>query len=128
MLEVNNPIALKEVRAAFERYEKALVTNDIAELDALFWQAPDVVRLGAFENLYGFEQIQQFRRNRSPSDLARSLANTVIVTFGTDFASATTEFTRGGGSPIVGRQTHSWVRFDGGWKIVAAHVSHMALR
>lgn len=123
--KINDPETLKEVQAAFERYERALVGNDIAELDALFWQSEQVVRLGAFENLYGFAQIQEFRKNRSPVGLTRTLANTTITTFGTGFASATTEFTREG-STLIGRQTHSWVRFPDGWKIVAAHVSNMS--
>ena len=35
-MEIDLPEVVAEVRAAFERYEQALVTNDVATLDALF--------------------------------------------------------------------------------------------
>ncbi len=124
MQEVNIPEVLREVTAAFQRYEKALTTNDVTTLDALFWASDQVVRLGATENLYGHAQILKFRKARPSKGLERSLSNTVITTFGTDFATACTEFTRRT-TPRTGRQTHSWVRFPDGWKIVAAHVSWM---
>src|SRR4051794_25043897 len=42
-LEVNRPDVLAAVTAVFERYEAALVTNDVETLDELFWQSPDIV-------------------------------------------------------------------------------------
>jgi AtzH-like len=42
-----------EVKAAFERYEKALVSNDVPVLDELFRDDPRTVRYGATEILYG---------------------------------------------------------------------------
>jgi hypothetical protein len=47
----------------------------------------------------------------------------VITTFGNDFATASTLFRRSGASGKVGRQMQSWARLDGGWRVVAAHVS-----
>ena len=49
----------------------------------------------------------------------------MITTFGRDFATAMTEFTRPAiGSARIGRQSQTWVRFDDGrWRVVAAHVS-----
>jgi hypothetical protein len=101
-----------------------LTGNDVATLDALFWASRHVVRYGATENLYGQEQILAFRKARPSKGLDRSLRNTVITTFGTDFATANTEFTRPG-SDRIGRQSHSWARLPEGWRIVAAHVSWM---
>jgi len=124
MKDINIPDIHRQVTEAFQRYETALTGNDVATLDALFWASDHVVRLGATENLYGHDQILAFRKARSPRGLERSLRNTVITTFGTDFATACTEFTRPG-TDRTGRQTHSWVRFPDGWKIVAAHVSWM---
>ena len=121
---VNDPATLAEVTEAFDRYNLALVENDVETLDALFWRSPHVVRLGMGENLYGHEQILAFRRSRPSKGLARDLANTVVTTFGTDFATANTEFTRDGVIRI-GRQSHSWARLPEGWRIVAAHVSLM---
>lgn len=124
MQEINRPEVLAEVTSAFERYEAALTGNDVAALDALFWQSAEVVRYGATENLYGHDQILAFRKARPSKGLERTLRNTVITTFGSDFATACTEFTRTT-THRIGRQTHSWARFPDGWKIVAAHVSWM---
>ncbi|WP_085317893.1 oxalurate catabolism protein HpxZ [Derxia lacustris] len=121
----NLPAVLAEVTAAFERYERALVGNDIAELDALFHAAPSTVRYGATENLVGIDAIRAFRAARSPAGLARTLHNTVITSWGSDFAVASTEFRRAGDARI-GRQQQTWVRFADGWKVVAAQVSWLA--
>lgn len=124
MLPINIPEVVAEVTAAFQRYERALTGNDIAVLNELFWRSPHTLRLGIGENLYGHDAIAGFRARRSPANLARRLAHTVITTFGKDFATANTEFTR----PFVtrtGRQSHTWVRMPEGWRIVAAHVSYM---
>lgn len=124
MHEVNNPTVLAEVTEAFQRYEAALIGNDVEVLDRLFWASDHVVRYGATENLYGHDQILVFRKGRPSKGLDRTLRNTVITTFGTDFATACTEFSRPT-SARTGRQTHSWARLPEGWKIVAAHVSWM---
>ncbi|EJN08541.1 oxalurate catabolism protein HpxZ [Herbaspirillum sp. YR522] len=123
--EVNHPQVLAEVEAAFGRYEVALTTNQVEVLDELFLDSPHTVRYGATENLVGMEQIRAFRVGRSPSNLMRDLRNTVITTYGRDYAVANTEFTRDGDARI-GRQSHTWLRLPQGWRIVAAHVSLMA--
>ena len=121
--DIDRAPIVAEVRAAFARYESALVANDLAALDAFFWDSPSVVRYGANENLYGIDAVRAFRATRSPAGLARSLANTVITTFGDDFAVASTEFDRGGAK---GRQQQTWVRIHGRWCIVAAHISMLS--
>lgn len=121
---INQPEVLAEVTAAFKAYEQALVTNDVVVLDALFWNSPYTLRYGATENLLGYDAIQDFRNSRSPKNLARNLQHTVITCYGMDYATANTEFTKSGEARI-GRQSHTWVRFTDGWKIVAAHVSWM---
>ena len=123
MLPVNDPAVLAEVEAAFARYEAALVGNDVAALDALFWQDGRTIRYGGGENLYGFAAIAAFRAGRSPAGLARRLEQVVITTFGRDFATCSTLFRRGAAPGKVGRQMQSWVRTDEGWRVVAAHVS-----
>ena len=123
-MKINIPEVVDEVTAAFLRYEKALTTNDIPEMDALFWTSEHVVRLGATENLYGHEEIIAFRNARPSKGLDRRLRNTVITTFGRDFATANTEFAKEG-TDRIGRQSHAWARMADGWKIVAAHVSWM---
>lgn len=121
---IDRPAILNEVREAFYRYEQALVSNDVASLDALFWVDERAVRYGATENLYGIEQIRAFRAARPAQGLARTLRNTTITTFGEEMAVTSTEFTREG-SERTGRQMQTWVKFPFGWRIVAAHVSVM---
>ncbi len=122
MMAVNDPAIVAEVRAAFERYERALVGNDVATLTELFWDSPHTTRFGIGENLYGTEEIRAFRGARSAVDLDRELARTVITTFGADFATASTLYRRRG-SGRTGRQMQTWVRTDAGWRVVAASVS-----
>lgn len=122
-MEINRPEVLAEVRAAFERYEQALVSNDVAALDALFHADARTIRYGATENLYGYDEIAAFRAVRSPAGLARTLERTVITTYGRDFAVAATLFRRASAPGKIGRQMQSWVRFDEDWRIVAGHVS-----
>ena len=121
-MEINIPEVLAEVTVAFERYEKALVSNDVAVLDELFWNSPHTLRYGVTENLYGYDAIATFRKNRSPANLERSLTNTVITTYGRDFATANAEFQRQGVNS-TGRQSQTWIRTEEGWRIVYAHVS-----
>ena len=77
----------------------------------------------AGRNLYGHGEISAFRAARSPVGLMRSTSRTVITSYGRDFAVASTLFHRDTAPGKVGRQMQSWVRFDEGWRIVAAHVS-----
>ena len=121
-MEINRPDVLAEMNAVFQRYEQALVTNDVVTLDGLFWQSPHTVRYGITEDLYGYAAIAAFRKARSPLNLARTLRNTVITTFGEDYATTATEFLRPPGTAI-GRQMQTWVRTEADWRVVAAHVS-----
>jgi hypothetical protein len=121
---INLPDVVAEVTAAFKRYEEALNTNDVAVLNELFREAPYTLRYGLAEELYGHDQIAAFRGARIPPG-RRVISNTVITTFGHDFATASTEFRRPG-QTRNGRQQQSWVRFPEGWRIVAAHVSFSA--
>lgn len=119
--EINLQAVLAEVKSVFEIYENALITNNLAMLDQLFWQSEMVVRFGINENLYGIEAIRAFRKARETGALNRRLFNTNITTFGRDFATTTTEFMRD--DQVAGRQSQTWVRFTEGWRIVSAHVS-----
>lgn len=123
-MKINDSAVLAEVTAVFQRYEKALVSNDVAALDELFWNDPHTIRYGVTENLYGYAEIKSFRAGRSPLNLARKLERTQITTYGSDFATANTLFVRDGGTKI-GRQSQTWMRTVQGWKVVAAHVSLM---
>jgi hypothetical protein len=119
---VNDPAVLAEVTKVFERYEAALLSNDVEALDAFFWKSPLTLRYGVGERLYGYEAIAAFRLARPGGSPQRTLGKTVITTFGTDFATANTEFHRAG-ERRIGRQSQSWARLDGEWQVVSAHVS-----
>jgi hypothetical protein len=122
-MDIDLPDVLAEVTAQFERYEQALVSNDVAVLDELFRNDPLTLRYGIGENLYGYGEISSFRAGRSPVGLMRKTARTVITTYGRDTAVASTLFYRDSMPGRIGRQMQTWVRFPEGWLIVAAHVS-----
>ena len=122
-MDIDRPEIVAEVTAAFERYERALMSNDVATLNVLFRADARTLRYGGAENLYGHHEIAAFRGARSPAGLARTLSRTVITAYGADFAVASTLFHRASAPGKIGRQMQSWVRFEEGWQIVAAHVS-----
>jgi Protein of unknown function (DUF3225) len=122
-MEIDLPEVVAEVTAAFQRYEKALVTNDVATLDELFRKDSRTIRYGGAEILYGYDEIAAFRSARSPVGLARTLSKTVISTYGRDNGVASTLYYRPTAPGKIGRQMQTWVRFAEGWRVVAAHVS-----
>ena len=122
-MEIDLPEVMAEVRACFDAYEKALVSNDVAALDELFRDDPRTIRYGAGENLYGYAEIMAFRAARSPVGLGRTISKTVITTFGREFAVAATLYQRPSAAGKIGRQMQTWVKFPEGWRVVAAHVS-----
>jgi hypothetical protein len=122
-MDIDLPDVVAEVTAAFQRYERALISNDVATLDAIFRDDARTIRYGGGENLYGYQEIEAFRAARSPVGLARTLSKTVITTYGRDVAVASTLFHRTTTPGKVGRQMQTWVRFAEGWRVVAAHVS-----
>ncbi|HEX9126388.1 MAG TPA: oxalurate catabolism protein HpxZ [Methylomirabilota bacterium] len=123
-MQTNIPEIAAEVRAEFERYERALNANDVDVLDSCFWNDPLVIRYSLMDNAYGFESIHASRLARPRSDILRELTKTVITTFGRDLATANTEFHRLE-SGRRGRQTQTWVRMPEGWRVVSAHVSFL---
>jgi len=122
---INNPATLAELHARHELYEKALIENDVAALDAFFWDSPQAIRYGVTENLHGSEEIRNFRRNRPAVNLMRTVTRLDIMTFGDTTGIVNLEFRRSmDGQDRDGRQTQFWMRLpDVGWRIVSAHVS-----
>jgi hypothetical protein len=121
---INDPATLATLEAAFDAYEAALTTNDVPTLDVLFWDSPHTLRYGATENLEGYESIRAFRAARPGSGLMRTIVDRSVTTFGQDFGVANITFRRDG-ERRIGRQSQTWARMDGVWKVVAAHVSWM---
>ena len=113
---------VREVRAAFEQYERALIAHDIETLNGFFLNSADSIRYGIAEQNYGIEAIAAYRRGSVPVHHERRLLRTVVTSYGTHVACVSTEFT----DPVtagLGRQTQTWVRTAEGWKIAVAHVS-----
>src|SRR5262245_7819246 len=125
-MDVNVPEVVAEVRAAFDRYERALNANEVGVLDQSFWNDPRTIRYSLSDNAYGFEAIHASRLARAKIDMTRTIMNTVITTFGRDLATANTEFQRVE-SGRRGRQSQTWVRMPEGWRVVSAHVSFMPI-
>ena len=121
-MDINLPDVLAEVTHYSTLYEQALVSNDVAMLDELFWNSPHTLRYGVTENLYGFDAICAFRAGRPALGLARTILKSVITTYGRDAATVNLEFQRTG-SVQTGRQSQTWIRTPQGWRVVAAHVS-----
>ena len=121
-MEINIPEVVTEVTEAFMRYEKALGTNDIDTIDQLFWESPLTLRYGPNGTLLGYAAISKFRRARNIPGIRRTLRNTIITTFGRDFAVANTESDRTG-EHVSSCQSQTSVRMSEGWRIVSAHVS-----
>ncbi len=120
--DINRPEIVAEITEAFNRYEKALVSNDIQTLNELFWNTPHTIRFGLAEQAYGHDAIAGVRAARDPKDLMRTLTRIVITTYGTDFATASCEYRRND-SGRFGRLMQTWMRTGEGWKVAAAHVS-----
>jgi DNA-binding GntR family transcriptional regulator len=87
-MDIDQPDVVAEVTAAFERYEQALVSNDVATLNSLFRDDPRTIRYGGGENLYGHDAIKRFPR--------RPLA------------------ARAGAYPLAHGHHHVWARRRGG--------------
>ena len=121
-MDINLPHVVTAVTRAFIDYERALLANELATLDAYFWNSQNTVRYGVAENLHGAQTIARYRRHCQPVGPGRQLLRTVVSTFGEDFATVSTEF-HDGVTSRLGRQMQTWARLDGGWKVVAAHVS-----
>ena len=121
-MQINIPEVVAEISALFQRYEQALMANDVAALNAFFWNSPLTQRFGVAENLYGYDAIANYRQGNTAGSPQRTLTNTVITAYGRDCATANTEFLRTG-SLKRGRQSQTWMRLPEGWRIVSAHVS-----
>ncbi len=121
-MDINLPDVLAEVERCSDRYEQALVSNDVLTLDELFWNSPHTLRYGVTENLYGYDEICAFRAARPSQGLQRTVLKTVITTYGRDAATVNIEFQRTGNAH-TGRQSQTWLRTEQGWRVVAAHVS-----
>ncbi len=123
-MEINIPAVHAEITEAFWRYTHAVIENDIDTVTTLFWHSSHTLRYGTGENLYGIEAIAAFRNSQRGRPLELDVRRVVITSFGDDFGTANCELLRPDIAGI-GRMSHTWVRLEEGWRIVAAHVSNI---
>lgn len=121
--DVDRPDVLAELRATFDRYEAALVANDLDTLDELFWDDPRTERVGLADRQHGFDEVRAHRRGLDRQTPPRRLVDLAVTTFGDHTAVVTTGFVPDDGLTPAGRQSQTWIRFPEGWRVVAAHVS-----
>jgi hypothetical protein len=62
-MEINNPQVHAELTQQFDRYQQALIDNDVAVLNELFWNHSLTIRYGIGENLYGHAEIAAYRKH-----------------------------------------------------------------
>jgi Protein of unknown function (DUF3225) len=113
-----------EVRAAFDRYERALVAGDVAVLTELFWADPRCVRFGVTDRQQGDTEIAAWRAAHPSVAAGRRLWETRVIAVDDRTAVVTTLFDYPD-RVVEGRQSQTWVRFADGWRVVAAHVSEL---
>ena len=89
-LEIDLPEVVAEVKVAYDRYNEAINSGNIAVLNGTFRNDPRTIRYGQAENLYGYNEIGAFRAAARPLDPPRTLSKTMITTYGRDFAVAST--------------------------------------
>lgn len=121
---LDRPEVVAEVLAAFRRYERALVDGDLAVLGELFWDDPRCVRFGVADRQQGGTEIAGWRRRHPSVPAGRRLTDTRVLAIDERTAVVTTLFGYPDGR-VEGRQSQTWVRFDTGWRVVAAHVSEV---
>ena len=94
-MQIDLPEVMAEVREAFERYERALVTNDVAALDGFFRDDARTMRYGVGENLYGYRSRSRPSVPRAHRSAWRARApRRSSPRIGRDFAVASTLFHR----------------------------------
>lgn len=106
--------------AAFMRYERALMANEVPVLDELFADAASTVRSDGGRAILGFEQIAAFRAGRATPP-ARWLEQVFVSMHSAALATVVAQSVRADGGRGV--QTQVWQLVDGEWKVITAHVS-----
>lgn len=112
------------MRAAFDRYERALSAGDVAVLTELFWDDPRCVRFGVTDRQQGGAEITAWRAAHPTVAPGRRLHDTRVLAVDDRTAVVTTLFSYPDRA-VEGRQSQTWVRFAQGWRVVAAHVSEV---
>jgi hypothetical protein len=118
------PLVVADLQEAFEAYERALVDHDLVAMAAAFADDEQVVRFGIADRQHGAAELARWRAAQPPLPHGRRLFETVVRTWGDSFGVVTTCFSYPGRA-LVGRQSQTWLRMNGAWRIVSAHVSEI---
>jgi hypothetical protein len=116
-----------ELKAAFDRYDEALMSGDVAGQTDSFWSDPSVIRVDGDGPVIGPEALAEFRARRPtpgprrPRDLhvVHSPGDTVVT------VSVNERIGRNGEVTGLGTQTQVWARTEAGWRVIAAVVAPM---
>ena len=117
----------EDLRAAFDRYERALMDGDVTIQRDSFWDDPTVVRVDGDGPLIGPEALAEFRARR-PTPGPRRLRDLHVVHSPGDTVVTVSVNERLGPDGAVtglGTQTQVWARTEEGWRVIAACVSPM---
>jgi amidase len=114
------PLGDPSLLAAFRRYERALLANDVAELDVLFADDSTTLRADGGSALVGHDHIAAFRASRPPVP-DRVLQRVHLRELTADSAMLIAETYRADGG--TGVQTQLWQRVGDSWQVTVAHVS-----
>ncbi len=119
-VEAQGDVAPEGLIDAFWSYERALMADDLAELDRLFADGPATLRGDAAGLLVGHGEISRFRGGRGGAP-RRTVVEVHVRTIddGHALVVAVTAPERGG----RGQQTQLWQRSADGWVVAAAHVA-----
>jgi hypothetical protein len=120
--QVNLPEVVAEITKIFHEYEHALMTNEVEKLNQYFWQDERVTRYGIGDRQWGVKELVAYRQSIPAPDFTRTLENLRVITFDQSTAICQVEFVRSD-TTLRGFQTQTWLKIDGIWRIVSAHVS-----
>lgn len=108
-----------------DAYEAALIRNDLAAMNGVFWASPDVLRFGIADMQRGFDEVVAWRASATAVSVTRTITTRNVLELAPGVVAVDLTF-RDGDQPMIGRQSQTWVQQPEGWRIVRAHVSVIA--
>ena len=110
-----------EVEGWSDVYEAALLRHDVGTLNELFWDDPAVLRFGIADWQLGHAALVAWRAGSPPISPGRVITERHVVALAPGVVAVDLLFADDEAS--IGRQSQTWIRTGGGWRIARAHVS-----